>query len=183
MATDEELVTAFRESGDKTAADELLRRHSNGVRAMTYQMVLDDASADDVTQETFFRAFRGLSSFQGRSRFSTWLYKVALNTTYRFLERQNRSAVEFRSNVPDCPDSPGQRPDRAAMQTELEGEIEAAIAALSPPLRAAIVLTSLQSLNVKEAAEIEGCSRAAMYWRIHEARKWLKRKLTRYLEQ
>jgi RNA polymerase sigma-70 factor (ECF subfamily) len=59
--------------------------------------------------------------------------------------------------------------------------VEAALGELSPKLRGAIVLTSLQNLEAKEAARIEGCTTATMYWRIHEARRQLKKRLKKYL--
>ena len=68
---------------------------------MVFQMVLDHSLADDVTQEVFLRAFRGLSGFRGKSKFSTWLYRVAMNTTRSFLARSGRSPVEFRAEVPE----------------------------------------------------------------------------------
>ena len=68
------------------------------------------------------------------------------------------------------------------MHAEFEDEVSAALAALSPEAaQAAIVLTSVQQISIPEAAGIEGCSTATMYWRIHEARRLLKRRLERYL--
>ena len=64
---------------------------------------------------------------------------------------------------------------------ELDSEIESALASLSPKLRAAIVLTSVQGLDVKEAARIEGCTTATLYWRIHQARRQLRSRLERWL--
>ena len=72
-------------------------------------------------------------------------------------------------------------PDRLAMAGELNGAITAAIGSLSPALRAAVVLTTLQGLGVHEAAKIEGCTTATMYWRIHKARNILKKRLEKYL--
>ena len=67
------------------------------------------------------------------------------------------------------------------MDAELQGQIERALAELRPSLRTAIVLTGLQGMDVAEAAQVEGCSRATMYWRVHKARKQLRLRLNRYL--
>jgi RNA polymerase sigma-70 factor (ECF subfamily) len=142
---------------------------------MIYPMVLDHASADELTQEVFLRAIRGLAAFQGRSQFSTWLYRVAMNTVHSFLARQCRSPVTFYSDVPEGVQPPAKVPDCVAMQAELESAVETALRELPPKLRAAIVLTTLEKIEVGEAARIEGYSRATMYWRIHEARKRLRR--------
>jgi RNA polymerase sigma-70 factor (ECF subfamily) len=178
---DEELIAAYQKLGQEQAVDELLRRYVGKVRALVYQMVLNDSDADDLTQEILLRAFRGLSGFNGKSQFSTWLYRVAMNATYSFLDRRGRSPVSYQAQPPESLEASASQPDRAAMQAELEGKVGAALAELSPKLRAAIVLTTIQQMSPAEAAEIEGCSTATIYWRIHEARKLLKRRLEEYL--
>jgi RNA polymerase sigma-70 factor (ECF subfamily) len=68
------------------------------------------------------------------------------------------------------------------MARELDADIEAALASLPVTLRAAIVLTAIHGMDGREAARIEGCAAATMYWRVHKARKMLKRQLGHYLE-
>jgi RNA polymerase sigma-70 factor (ECF subfamily) len=145
-------------------------------------MVLDDAAADDLTQEVMLKAFRGLAGFDGKAAFSTWLYRIAMNTAYTFLASRNRSPVSFHGEVPEPPQHQVETPDRAAMQAELDRQIGAALDGLSPKLRAAMVLTGIQGVSPAEAAEIEGCSAATMYWRIHEARKQLNGQLSEWLQ-
>jgi RNA polymerase sigma-70 factor (ECF subfamily) len=147
---------------------------------MIFQMVLDDNAADDLTQETLLRAVRAIDSFEGRSQFGTWLYRIAMNTTHGFLDRRNRSPVVFQAELADrsrCDVTP----DRVARDVELRSQIESAIAELSPKLRAAIVLTALQGLNAREASTIENCGESTIHSRVHEARKQLKHKLRGYL--
>jgi len=181
VRSDEQLVACYRDSGQGEALDELTERHLGGVWAMIYPMVLDKNLADDLTQEVFLRAFRGLAGFDGRSRFSTWLYRMAMNTAHGFLARQRRSPVDFRAEVPDRCQSSSERPESVAMQGELELAVEAGLRDLSPKLRAAIVLIALERLEVGEAARIEGCAKTTMYWRLHEARRRLKRRLKGHL--
>ena len=99
MKSDEELVASYRDLGQREALDELTKRHLGPVRAMIYPMVLDGTLADDLTQEVFLRAFRALASFNGRLRFSTWLYRVAMNTAHGFLAGHRRSPVDFRART------------------------------------------------------------------------------------
>ena len=181
MLSDEELIATYQRSRSDEVADELVSRHIGRIRGFVFQMVLNDAAADDVTQEIFLRAFRALGSFKGHSQFSTWLYRIALNTTRTYIARQTRSPVECHAEVPGDGPVTDRTPDESILDTEMMGEIEAALAELSPSLRAAIVLTSLQGLDVQEAADMEGCTRATMYWRIHKARKLLTQKLDGYL--
>ena len=178
--SDEELVAQYRDSRIDSALEELVGRHVPKVHAMIFQMVLDHNTADDLTQETMLRAVRSIGSFEGRSQFGTWLYRIAMNTTHTFLDRQTRSPVVFQAELADR-DSCHGTPDKAATAAELLDKTETAVAALSPKLRAAIVLTALQGLSGREASEVENCSESTMHWRVHEARKQLKHKLRDYL--
>jgi RNA polymerase sigma-70 factor (ECF subfamily) len=183
VKSDEEIIACYRVSGQHELLEELADRYLGKVRAMIYPMVLDRAWADDLTQEVFLRAFRGLAGFNGRAQFSTWLYRVTMNTVHSFLARRRRSPVAYCAEVPDCAESSAAPPESAVMQAELECAVESSLRGLPPKLRAAIVLTTLEKIEVGEAARIEGCSRATMYWRIHEARKRLKGRLERYFSQ
>jgi len=179
--SDEELVSSYCRTGCREFLDALLARHVARVRGIVYGMVLNQSDADDVTQEVFLAAIRGAAKFDGRSKFSTWLYRVAVNTTYRFLERRAQRRSGSGARLADQPASPGDEPDRKAMQAEMQREIAAGVEGLSPPLRAAMVLMTLEGLTADEAAQIEECSPATMYWRVHEARRILCQQLAKYL--
>lgn len=181
-AEDSELIDAYRDSGCQQSLDELMRRYLGRMRGVVFQMVLDEEAADDLTQEVFLKAFRGLAKFDGRAAFSTWIYRIAMNTTYSFLARRKQSPVQFGAELPEPSTGSSDSPDRVAMQAELSGQIGRALDRLSPKLRAAIVLTSLHDWSPAEAAKIEGCSTATMYWRIHEARKQLHQQLATWLQ-
>jgi RNA polymerase sigma-70 factor (ECF subfamily) len=178
--SDEQLAATYQRSGETRVLEELARRHLPKVNSLVSQIVLEPAAAEDVTQEVFLRAFRQLDSFRGDSRFGTWLYRVALNTAYSYQRRRDKSPVEYRGRLYG-PDTNGTPPEGPMLQAELDGEIRAALSELSPKLRAAVVLTSIQGFKPAEAAEIEGCTIATMYWRIHKARKLLHRRLKDYL--
>ncbi len=143
-------------------------------------MVLDHAAADDVTQEVFLQAFRRLDSYREEAQFSTWLYRLAINATYTFLRRQRGSPLEY---MPDPPEAAGTKygAAQAVLQAELDAQITSALASLSPKLRAVIVLTTIHQASIPEVAAMEGCSQATVYWRLHKARRLLKRRLRRYL--
>jgi RNA polymerase sigma-70 factor (ECF subfamily) len=181
--SDKQLIKLFRENGRQDALDELMRRHLHRVRSTVFQMVHNDAEADDVTQEVFLRAIRGVESFDCRAEFSTWLYRVTMNTTYSYLKRRSRSRspVDFRSELHDPMTSADSSPDRAVLQAELLTEVDTAVASLSPTLRGAVVLVCLQGFSPAEAADIEGCSADTIHWRIHEGRRKLKRLLKEHL--
>ena len=175
---DEQLVRLFRESGEMRHFDELVERHVGKVRAMIYPMVFNDADADDLTQEVFLRVVSHIDRFRHEARFSTWLYRIALNTTHSFLRSKARNRVDAREELPDHPDGAPQ-PDHAAAAGETGRALEKAMAGLAPRLRSALVLTVIQGMGVHEAAKVEGCLTATMYWRVHEARRLLRTSMER----
>ena len=179
--SDEELVDEFRDSGVISHLDELVRRHIGKVRAMVYPIVLNDADADDVTQEVFLRVVNGLAGFRKRARFSTWLYRITMNTVRSFVKKRGVSPLRHLSDPPDAADSaPG--PAVRVAAGELDAQITDALAKLSPSLRSAITLTKIHGMSVRQAAEAEACLAATMYWRVHEARRVLRTKLDGQME-
>jgi RNA polymerase sigma-70 factor (ECF subfamily) len=175
--SDEQLVSIFQETGDSACFGELVGRHAGRVRAIVLGMVRSDADADDVTQEIFIRAARGLARFRAGSQFKTWLYRIMMNTTRSFLRgRSRRTKVipERRAEMPDAPDSGVDRPDRRVMSREMGEQLEMALEALPTHLRAAMVMTVLEGVEVTEAARIEGCASATIHWRVHRARRLLR---------
>jgi len=175
--SDDELVAAWRRSGDRGPLETLASRHLATVRRMVHSMTLDDGLADDLVQEVFLRAFRGLGSFEARAKFTTWIYRIAMNVAHDTLARRRRSPFDGRAELPLDATSDDQPPEAAAHLAERQGAVGRAIAELSPKLRAAAVLVLIEELDPAEAARIEGCSRATIYWRLHEARKRLARSL------
>lgn len=171
--SDEQLVAAWRQAGDRGALEALASRHVPTVRRMIHSMTLDDAFADDLVQEVFLRMFRRLGSFEGRARFTTWLYRIAMNASHDALARRNRSPIDGRVSLPLNAVARTDPPEARAEQVELDGAVDRALADLPPKLRAAIVLVAIEELDPADAARIEGCTRATIYWRLHEARKRL----------
>lgn len=177
--SDEDLVQAYRNEGDRTALDGLVLRHLGRVRAMIYAMVLNDADAEELTQEVFVRAIRGLPRFRGHARFSTWLCRIAINTVRSFLAKGHPRAAADAGSLAEQPDVRVAAPEQSAIAGELDDQITEALGSLSPPLRTAIVLTAIEGIAVPEAARMENCPAATMYWRVHKARKILRKRLAR----
>ena len=131
-----------------------------------------------MTQEVFIRASHGLASFSGRSEFATWLHRIAMNCAKSFLIRRARRATSSLETAPEPVAPCGDRPDYQAAGGEMDEHIRSALAQLSPKLRAAVTLTILQDIPLSQAARIEECALATLYWRVHEARRQLKHLLT-----
>src|SRR3954468_16243140 len=90
--TDEELVDRSR-SGDAESFNQLISRWERPIYALAYRVIGREEDARDVTQETFLRAFRGLAAFKGQAKFSSWLYRIALNLCRDWVRRQRRTPV------------------------------------------------------------------------------------------
>lgn len=174
--TDAELLGRFAETGDVRHLDAVVLRNTGKIRGAIYAMVLHHEDADDLTQQVFLKAIENLDRFNGRAEFSSWLYRIAMNAAKDFLRKKNRNPVGCPGDVPEMPDGAA-GPDGALLAREARADIQNALNSLSTSLRSAIVLTAIQGMSVRDAARIENCLAATMYWRVHQARKILKSRL------
>jgi RNA polymerase sigma-70 factor (ECF subfamily) len=168
---DEELgwIRKSRE-GDLAAFEELIRRYQQMIHALTFRMTGSMSDAEDLAQEVFIHAFRKLDSFRGDSQFSTWLYRIGINTTLNWKKSQQRRAQMHQ----EWAQQPTETSDR---NDELCSRVQEALLKLPPKQRAAVILTTYQGLNHAEAARALRCSETTVSWRVHMARKKLKRLL------
>ncbi len=178
--SDAQLLDRFTETGEISHFNELVTRHIGKVRAIIYPMVLNNTDTDDLTQEVFLKVLDSLAKFQQKAQFTTWLYRIAMNAAKDFLRKNKRNPVDYPGDLPDEMDS-AVCPAGAMMAREFDFDVGKALAALSPSLRSAIVLTAIQGMNVQEAAQMENCLTATMYWRLHKARKILESRLAGHL--
>lgn len=161
-------------AGDAAAIRALVHRYSPGVLTLARRMLGDDAEAEDVTQETFLRAWKALPGWEPRAKFSTWLHRVALNLCYDRLRKRRESLPG--DALPDLADTaPG--PHQSLDQTQRIQSIEAAIARLPERQSAALTLCALQGHSQAEAAEIMNTSVEALESLLARARRTLKAQL------
>jgi len=176
--TDRELVTAARE-GDAEAFGLLVRRHQKRVYRLAVHLLKSGAEAEDVTQDTFVRAYGALDRFDGRSEPFTWIYRICVNLSLNAL----RSRKTRRASSPDDPriegllvdNRPGGvSPARSSADKQLGRALIEGIDALSDTLRTTLVLVCIDGLSHAEAGEVLGCPEGTIPWRVHEARKKLR---------
>ena len=175
--SDNELLERYAETAELRWLDALFGRHMARVRNIVFPIVLHEADADDITQEVFLRAARGLAHFRHTSQFSTWLHRIAVNTALDFLRRRKRAPECDGVDAIDSRPAAGALPDSGLITREMDHTIECALRELSPELRAAITLTAIEGLSTTEAAAACDCLAATLYWRIHKARKILWERL------
>ena len=182
--SENELIRRAR-GGDEDAFAELVMIHANRVYGALRRFGLDATEADEVAQEVFLRAWRGLARFEGRAQFSTWLYRIAFNEAQRRLSRRPPPRLEASPDRDDLiaalPESPSLGPEAQTLDHEFEQTLERALEQLPIEWRAAIVLRDIEGLSTQEAAEIVGVGEAAFKSRLHRGRMQLRVLLEPYL--
>jgi RNA polymerase sigma-70 factor (ECF subfamily) len=175
---DEKCRIRQSQNGDDAAFEELMRTHQTLIHSLTFRMTGSLADAKDLAQETFVRAYRQLDSYQGTSKFSSWLYRIAVNACLDWQRREKRRAAVYH-NLSEMGDPFAHNEPESAMDLdELSREVQTALMKLSDKQRAAIVLTVYGGHNHAEAAKILGCPETTVSWRIFTARRKLKKLLT-----
>ena len=157
-------------AGDAAAFDELMRAHQDRVFGICLRMLRDREAALDATQETFITVFRKADRFAGRSAFSTWLYRVAVNTCYDSTRKAQRRRTEPLPETADPADDTA-LDDLAAV--EVRPDIEAALAGLPEEFRSAVVLSDLEGLALQTVADILDVPVGTVKSRVFRGRKLL----------
>ncbi len=182
---EERTLVARARAGDESAFAQLVTEHSARVYSALRRFGLDPQEADEVAQEVFLRAWRGLARFEQRSRFSTWLYRIAFNEAQRRLARRPPATASSRPGDEDAvaalPAAVGAGPLARTLDREFEQTLERALAQLPADLRAAVVLRDLEGLSTEEAASVAGVRQAAFKSRLHRGRMQLRALLEPYL--
>ena len=191
VPTDAELIARIRKD-DAAALEELVSRYEDRVYNLAYRMLGNKEDAEDVLQDTFLNAVRGLDSFKGKSSFSTWLYRVAANaalTKIRKRSRREKSESEFLDDVYSVRQAAhsgvvltdwSTNPATSLLDEEARKELQKAIGELPEIYKAVFVLRDVQGLPAAEVAEVLGLSVAAVKSRLHRARLYLRNRLSNY---
>ena len=185
VALDRLLVDRFR-NGDSSAFDEMVTRHWDRIYAMVHQLLRNPQDAEEVTQDAFIRAHRGLANFRGDSAFSTWLYQIATNLArnrYWYWWRRKRDrTVSFDQPVGEDNDTPlsevfageSVKPDDETSTHELVDRIAAGMEKLSARHREILILRNVKNLSYEEISQILGISVGTVKSRIARARDSLR---------
>ncbi|MDJ0923581.1 MAG: sigma-70 family RNA polymerase sigma factor [Acidimicrobiia bacterium] len=172
-AEDIELLNRYL-AGDVSAFDELVRAHEDRVFGICLRMMRDRDAALDAVQETFITVFRKADRYQAKAAFSTWLYRVAVNTCYDQLRKAKRRRTEQLAETADPADPASGDPIHAA---ELRPDIENALATVPVEFRSAVVLVDLEGLALEQASEILDVPIGTIKSRVFRGRKLLAERL------
>ncbi len=181
--TDEELV-ARSISGDNDSFNELILRWERPIYALAYRTIGREEDARDVCQETFLRAFRALPGFRGQAKFSSWLYRIALNLCRDWVRRERRTPVVQPPEDMDLMElaaarEPSESIEDLVARKAMTKAVERAMALLPDEQRTAIVLKEYHGLTFQEIADLVGCPLSTVKTRLYQGLTVLRRELAR----
>jgi len=179
--TDEELV-ARTQRGDADSFNELVVRWERPIYALAYRTIGREEDARDVCQETFLRAFRALPGFRGQAKFSSWIYRIALNLCRDWIRRQRRTPVVQPPEDMDVIEmaaaaEPSESIEDLVARQDLARLVERVMADLPEEQRTAIVLKEYHGLTFQEISELVGCPLSTIKTRVYQGLTVVRREL------
>ncbi len=176
--------------GDKSAYDLLVLKYQHKIGHLVSRYVHDAHESQDVTQEAFIKAYRGLKNFRGDSAFYTWLYRIAINTAKNHLVTMSRKISDTGIDAADAEqfDSgsalrENASPDRVMATEEIARVVQESIEALPEDLRVAITLREFEGLSYEEIAVAMDCPIGTVRSRIFRARESIDNNLEPLLDE
>ncbi|MBV9464257.1 MAG: sigma-70 family RNA polymerase sigma factor [Verrucomicrobiae bacterium] len=182
---DEAKLVRECQQGKLESYEPLVKKYQSRICAQAYHFVRNEAEAEELGQMVFVKAWAKIKSFNGKSSFYTWLYRLSVNTCLDYIRKKKRQREEFlppKVNDQEVGgvenlESTARGPDQIVSDRELGEAIQAAIKKLSPDHQAVIVLREIQGLSYEEMAQALGCSVGTVMSRLFYARQYLRKQL------
>jgi RNA polymerase sigma-70 factor (ECF subfamily) len=172
-----ELVSRARQ-GDAEAFGALVKQWKHRAMRTAYHLVGSWSDADDVAQDAFLRAYRGMPAFDMRAEFGTWLTRIVINCALNHLRSRRRARANLADREPAA-DTPANAADpraRAESREEVRALLDA-LAELAPPLRVTLLLATLEAMPYRDIAQALAVPEGTVAWRVNHARKLLRLRL------
>jgi RNA polymerase sigma-70 factor (ECF subfamily) len=170
-------------AGDKEAYGALVRAHSATVFRVAFRILGNEADAEEIVQEAFLRGYQRLESYQERSSFGTWIYRIAVNCALNRVKQPGTEA-DYRHGEESSPEEKTVQvaakdadPERALLSVEISAAQEMAMQRLTPTERGAFVLRHLEDRSINEIAEVLGVAPNAAKQAVFRAVQKLRREL------
>lgn len=192
MSYETSLVKRAQE-GDQAALAQIVEAHQDRVYKVALRMCGNVHDAEETLQETFLNVLKALPQFEGRSRLSTWLYRIASNTC--LMRRRRESSEPGFVAMDESPDDQNDefapryfidwspKPEDVLLEDEMRQVLEEAIGQLPPTLRIVFIWRELESMSTQETAEILDISEGTVKVRLHRARLKLREILSGYFSE
>jgi RNA polymerase sigma-70 factor, ECF subfamily len=166
------------QAGDKTAFDLLVKKYQSKIAKLIARFIHDSAEVEDVTQEAFIKAYRGLANFRGESAFYTWMYRIAINTAKNHLVSMGRKTPDISIDAQEAEQYEGvsylkeyATPESLTLADEVKQTVFESIEKLPMELKTAITLRELEGLSYEEIAQVMDCPIGTVRSRIFRARE------------
>jgi RNA polymerase sigma-70 factor (ECF subfamily) len=179
--TDEELV-AQTVTGDVDSFNQLVVRWERPIYALAYRVIGREEEARDVVQETFLRAFRGLANFRGQAKFSSWIYRIALNLCRDWIRRERRAPVAQAPEGVDLAElvseqGPVESIEDLVARHDMSRVVGRAMQKLPEEQRTAIILKEYHGMTFQEIADLQGCPLSTVKTRLYQGLSVVRREL------
>jgi RNA polymerase sigma-70 factor, ECF subfamily len=189
--TDELALVEASRAGDARAFSELVERYERKIYRLAKHITQNDEDAEDVLQESFMKAYTHLDSFQGDSKFYTWLVRIAVNEALMKLRKRKSDRTVSLDEPQDTGEDLVTReiavwdddPEKKYSREELAEILDEAVQSLKPSFRTVFVLRDIEELSTEDTAQALGISIPAVKSRLLRARLQLREKLTRYFRR
>ena len=190
----EQLLLDRCRRGDRESFAQLMRLHEKQIYNFTYRMLGSEGEAEDLTQDIFIAAFRGIRSFRGEAKFSTWLYRIALNqarnrikylSRRKFFVRQTRRADYGANTLSESPEGladSAPTPEQWAMTKDLAAQVQECLNQIPPQGRQILVLRDVQGFSYDELSAMLSLRPGTVKSRLHRARAAMRECLSGKLE-
>jgi RNA polymerase sigma-70 factor, ECF subfamily len=180
--TDDRILIQRFLDGEEAAFDRLMERHYQRLDRLAQQIVRDPSAAEDITQETFLRAYRAMPRFRGEASVYSWLYRITVNLCLNYLRLQsNRPSI-----TEDLADSSGASaidPSTLLEEKERHRAVRLAIAALPHHYRIAVILRDLEGFSYQEIAELLAIPVGTVKSRLNYGKRLLQQQLRSLLDE
>jgi len=188
MEVSDAAVVAQVLAGDRDAFRILVDRHSRSVYSVVYRMTGNPQDTEEILQDTYLRAYKGLERFELRSNFGTWLYRIAVNRTLDFLNaRKSQMAMRDGYQITDSPDAEEGRqvqvaaeapgPDRILLSEEMKLKMAQAMGQLTPAERVAFTMRHMEGRSIEEISQTLNLKISAAKNSVFRAVQKLRQKL------
>lgn len=192
MSVSDDILVKKSQEGDYLSFEELVKRYEKKIYNLAYRIMGNKEDANDVLQETFLQAFKKLSGFKGKAKFSTWLYRIAVNICL-MRKRKRKKMKTVSLDIPiltkkedeikrELRDDWSESPLATLENEEVKKTLSEAIGLLPEEYRTVFLLRGLNGLSNEEVAKVMKISLPAVKSRLHRARLFLRDKLSQYFQ-
>jgi RNA polymerase sigma-70 factor, ECF subfamily len=189
VKSDVELIEEFK-AGNQKSFEELIQRYSTKAFSLASRLTRNQEDAEEVLQDVFVTVYRKIGSFQGKSTFSSWLYRVTVNAAFMKLRKKKQDqSVPMEDVLPQLQNTPLIRAsenlegDRATQRSEVVQALELAIGKLPEEYRPVFILRDVDGLTSREVGKILNLSVPAVKSRLHRSRLMIRKRLTQFYKE